>query len=127
MKYLAIIAALAISACASTSQLEDRVHTALDATKAAIDPAYVAAMEGCVIREQAIERAMDQGFKPAYEAQAELAQVHERCEKTRRGFDVIRSLYNEAAHLYNEGKFAEALAAYADITKAWAALNGGAR
>jgi hypothetical protein len=127
MKYLAIITALALSACASTSQLEDHVHTALDATKAAVDPAYGAAMEGCVIREQAIESAMEQGFKPAYEAQAELAQVHERCEKTRRAFEDVRAAYNEAVRLYKAGKFAEAFAEYAKVTKAWSAMNGGAK
>lgn len=125
MKYLAIVL-LFCSACAGSAQLEDRTRTALEATGAAIDPAWAAATDGCIIREQAIEAAMLNGFKPAYEAQAELAQVHGRCDKTRKAFDVIRSLYNEAVDLYNSGKFAEALAAYADITKAWAALKGGA-
>jgi TolA-binding protein len=116
-----------LSACAGTAQLEERTRTALEATNAAIDPAYAAATEGCIVRVQAIERAYDQGFKPAYDAANELESVHKQCNKTRSVFATIRTLYNEAVKLYNDGRFAEALAAYADITRAWASLNGGTK
>lgn len=126
MKTALVIIAVMASAC-SGNLTEQHVRSSLEATKAAIDPAYAAATDGCIIREQAIEAAMDQGFKPAYEAKAELAEVHAQCEKTRGVFETIRGFYNEAVRLYNDGRFAEALAKYADLTKAWAKLKGGAK
>lgn len=114
--------ALLLTACAGS--LEQRTRTTLDAISVVVDPAYAAAMDGCIASERAVlETARVQGYKPAYSEQFEQASA--RCHQVRIAFEAIRALHDEAAHQLEAGAIREAQATIQRLLAAWRALKGG--
>lgn len=120
MRNLFAIAFLLLCSCVGSAQ--EHVSTALNAIDAVVDPAYKAAMTGCVAREEAVMDAARRSYKDAYGI--ELETISSRCRKVRESFEVIRKLDNEAWDLVNAGKVDEAERVYGEMLKAWQQLGG---
>lgn len=121
---LLILSALSATACTRSSpSTEVQVRTALNLLAEVIDPAYELAMNGCVLRGDAVLREGEAGNKSATATEVELAAISTRCHRVRETFELMRVRHDQARALVATGLMSEAKARLADIQQAWRELR----
>lgn len=120
MRWLLIV--LLLSACTASAEL--RTRTALDTIGQVVDPAFEAAMAGCVAQEEIVmERARMGALSPG-EARAQLDAIMGPCLKVSAAFERIRKLHEKAVILVETGQWKQAAAQLGELRRAWAQLGG---
>ena len=117
-----LILVLVLSACTASAEL--RTRTALDTLAQIVDPAYEAAMAGCVAQEAVVMAAARAGEISPVEARMRLDEIMGPCLRTSAAFERIRKLHEKAAILVETGQYKQAAAALDELRKAWALLGG---
>src|SRR5262245_39367235 len=92
-----ILFALVLTACGAQSEL--RTRTALDVLGQVIDPAFEAAMAGCVAQEAVVMERARAGMVTPAEARGQLDAIMGPCLQVSAAFERIRKLHEKAAIL----------------------------
>ncbi len=127
MRQLAFLIALAIAVllsdgCAARTR-EARIRGALNMGAVPVDAAYSFAMDACIAREEQIATAAEAGTATADEARAQLVPVRDRCGRTRAGFELLRSVHEQAVAFIESGAVEKAEAALAALRAQWEAFT----
>lgn len=120
MRSLLIV--LLLSACGSQSEL--RTRTALDVLGQVVDPAFEAAMAGCVAQEAVVMESARAGAITPAEARARLDGIMGPCLRVGAAFERIRRLHEKARILVESGQLKQAEALLGELRKAWSQLGG---
>lgn len=101
--------------------------TRLQVLGAAIDPAYAAAVDGCIDAEEAIAEGARASTITADQARVLIGVIRERCEDTRERFDRFRGLHEAAQRALRAGDDRAAASIAAELEAAWTAQTSGGR
>lgn len=113
---------LMLSACSGSAELHTR--TALNTLAEIVDPAYEAAVAGCVAQEAMVMASARAGEISPAEARARLDGIMGPCLRITAAFDRIRSLHEKAAGLVEAGRLEQAEQLLIELRKAWGQLGG---
>lgn len=120
MRYV-LVAALVLTACTASAEL--RTRTALDTIGQIVDPAFEAAMAGCIAQEEVIMQRARAGVLSPGEARVQLDAIMGPCLKVSASFERIRKLHEKAVILVETGQWKQAAALLGELRKAWAQLG----
>lgn len=99
-----------------TLSARQRTETALSAMAVAVEPASLAAEQGCVYAGELVIAAANPGDESA---RSRLGEIHARCDSLRGVFDEIKKLHDRAVTAVESGAVESAQAMLAELNHAW--------
>lgn len=103
---------------ARTAQ-QDGTHTALQALADVVNPAYTAATQLCLMRQQLEVNAATAGKQTVEQSRAKVAVIREQCDKVERVFEEIRKAHQLARQAEADGQLARANQLLSDVLEQW--------